>query len=160
MSETEYEGEIAITIIFSYLALYLQMGHDLYYVGGRPKGGIAETFFRLFEEFPKSQEFFTKSVKVFGITYIYSPLQFTRAQICLQVPGRARRGPEGGREAVLCAAGARPPGHAGRRESHREARQPGKGKDRQRGRKLETASAMGERVRNVAHFSVYGNPTA
>ena len=40
----------------------LKMGHDLYYVGGRPKGGIAETFFRLFEEFPKSQEFFAKSV--------------------------------------------------------------------------------------------------
>ena len=46
----------------------------------------------------------------------------------MQIPGRSRRGPEGGREAVLCAAGARPPSHAGRREGHREARPAGKGK--------------------------------
>ena len=43
-----------------HISLSFQMGHDLYYVGVRPRGGIAETFFRLFEEFPKSKEFFTK----------------------------------------------------------------------------------------------------
>lgn len=104
------------------------MGHDLYYVGGRPKGGIAETFFRLFEEFPKSQEFFTKSVtfKAVGQYFSYPALHESRN---LQIPRRSRRGPEGGREAVLCAAGARPPSHAGRREGRRSARQPGKGKE-------------------------------
>jgi hypothetical protein len=45
----------------------LQMGHDLYYIGSAAgngeevrKAGVAETFLRLFEEYPKSQEFFSK----------------------------------------------------------------------------------------------------
>ena len=46
-----------------------------------------------------------------------------------QVPRRAHRGTEGGRAAVLRAAGARPAGHAGRREGRRPTRQPGKGKE-------------------------------
>ena len=46
-----------------------------------------------------------------------------------QVPRRAHRGTEGGRAAVFRAAGARPAGHAGRREGRRPTRQPGKGKE-------------------------------
>ena len=63
----------------------------------------------------------------------------------LQVPRRARRGTEGGRAAVLRAAGARPPGHAGRREGRRPARQPGKGKE------LNKKELTIERVRTYAY---------
>ena len=73
----------------------------------------------------------------------------------LQVPRRARRGTEGGRAAVLRAAGARPPGHAGRREGRRPARQPGKGKcNRTKGRMM---GELGERLRTQAP-PFYGNP--
>ena len=65
----------------------------------------------------------------------------------LQVPRRARRGTEGGRAAVLRAAGARPAGHAGRREGRRPARQPGKGKELN---KRKDGGKLGERLRTQA----------
>lgn len=47
----------------SWQIIYSNMGHALCFVGGpspggSESGGVAETFLRLFEEYPKSQEFF------------------------------------------------------------------------------------------------------
>ena len=41
--------------------IYAQMGHSLSYVGsgGSAQPGVADTFLRLCEEYPKSQEFFS-----------------------------------------------------------------------------------------------------
>ena len=130
------------------------MGHDLYYVGGRPKGGIAETFFRLFEEFPKSQEFFAKSVtfQVFGQDLVTNAIP----PILVQIPRRSHRRPEGGREALLRVTGARPASDASCREGHRSPRQPGKGKGNLMSDMGNPKPDPGERIRTYAYgLSVY-----